>query len=284
MSQSKKITFKDETMMVLFVVPRGLLLLFVTIQSIRYNTNAFTLSRLGSKGLYNLPSNKDSNVCGKQNENASHNSHSSHSQFEKAGGILYRTSVFNLQELSDIQTALTEYKRRLVDETASSVAKNRRGAVLPPQSKVNQIFREGSLIEWIRKVTNNPNYILRDDVIPVEIRSYEQKGACMAWHSDDVLFQPPQLEIVWTLENSSDCVTMWKIDGDIRTVETDPNSVLLIGAGGPEHCVTSLKQGSRFIIKCVYAFKDATYQNDAVHQFAEKKGSRNKSKRDKRKK
>jgi len=110
----------------------------------------------------------------------------------------------------------------------------------------------------------------------------------MAWHKDDVIYDPPQWEVVFTVENTSDCVTMWKIqnkndnyknsnsnnnDDDEKKgnennttmttrycqVEIDPNSLLVLQAGdeGPEHCVTSLKMGRRVIIKCAYRYEGA---------------------------
>jgi len=80
----------------------------------------------------------------------------------------------------------------------------------------------------------------------------------MEWHVDDVLFDPPQVEVVFTLENTSDCRTMWKLpDGSIRTVETEKNSAILLAAGGAEHCVSSLKNGKRVILKCMFVHQDA---------------------------
>jgi hypothetical protein len=60
----------------------------------------------------------------------------------------------------------------------------------------------------------------------------------MAWHEDDILVDPPQVEAVITIESKSDCVTMWKQGERLKAQETDPNSVLLLQAGGPLQCVT----------------------------------------------
>lgn len=67
----------------------------------------------------------------------------------------------------------------------------------------------------------------------------------MAWHVDDVLYDPPQIEVVWTLENTSNCQTVWKTnEATTRSLETDRNSALLLRAGVTPHCVTSLKNAS----------------------------------------
>lgn len=94
----------------------------------------------------------------------------------------------------------------------------------------------------------------------------------MAWHRDDVLYDPPQIEIVYTVENTSDCATMWKVGSQLYSQETHPNSLLMLQAGGPEHCVTSLKRGRRVILKCAYIVESATFLgNDYQHQFGASK-------------
>jgi hypothetical protein len=198
------------------------------------------------------------------------------SLLDKSGGILYRTSVFAKDEYAAIAKEVASFSSRLHQEQ-NSVAKYRLGTSLPSDSATFQIFRDGSLSRLVEQMAG-ADYELSPH-IPVEIRVYEKAGACMAWHVDDVLYDPPQLEVVWTLENSSDCLTMWK-QPDVRSVETDRNSVLLLSAGGPSHCVTSLKQGQRTIVKCAYVQKGATYQEGAhKEQFGStkrKKGRRQK--------
>jgi hypothetical protein len=196
---------------------------------------------------------------------------SSASVIDKSGGVLYRTSVFTKDEYAKIAEEIASFSSKLHQETASSVAKYRLGTSLPPDSVTFQAFQDGSLSRLVEQVAGS-NYVLSPH-IPVEIRVYEKSGACMAWHVDDVLYDPPQLEVVWTLENTSDCVTMWKEpDGSVRSVETDRNSVLLLSAGGPSHCVTSLKRGQRTIVKCAYVQKGASYQEGIqANQFGSSK-------------
>lgn len=191
--------------------------------------------------------------------------------------VLYRRNIFNKAELEIIQNDAAYYLGRLQPETHSSVAHGRRGTVLPRDAPLVQVFRQGSLLEWIIRATGNPSFQLRDDVVPVEIRSYDKRGAGMAWHSDDVLFAPyPQLEVVWTLENTSDCQTLYfkattsgsRQGNTTESIQTEVNSVLLVPAGGPEHCVTSLQRGRRIIIKAVFTPKDCTFvQEVRVAQF-----------------
>ena len=140
--------------------------------------------------------------------------------------------------------------------------------------------------------------------IPVEVRSYEKIGASMSWHKDECLYDPPQFEVIFTVENNSDCVTMWKKNENknknenennindnkneknenemYSSQETHPNSLLLLQAGpdGPEHCVTSLKHGRRVILKCAYIYEGSTYiggEERNLNQFGNNKNNNKKA-------
>lgn len=67
----------------------------------------------------------------------------------------------------------------------------------------------------------------------IEFREYGA-GSNMLWHSDEVLLDPPQLEFVYTLENTSYSATRWSkshlhvLRDEIQEVWTAPNSGLLL--------------------------------------------------------
>jgi hypothetical protein len=210
--------------------------------------------------------------------------------------IRYRRNIFSKQELQIIQEDLMQYLGKLEPETSSTVAHGRRGKVLPRDSPTVHMFQQGSLVNWINETTgqlHHPHHFstwqLRHEEVPVEIRSYEQSGAGMSWHTDDVLYTPhPQLEVVWTLENTSDCQTLYRtgqkdkssITTAIESIQTENNSVLLVPAGGPEHCVTSLQRGKRIIVKGVYALQDCQLLPNAhVPQFHKEKSKKKRRKR-----
>ena len=96
----------------------------------------------------------------------------------------------------------------------------------------------------------------------------------MAWHTDDILFDPPQIEVVFTLDNNSNCKTMWKEQRSgtisnivkLREVETEPNSALFLKAGGVEHCVSSLQRGTRTILKMVFVRRNALIIKDTASE------------------
>jgi hypothetical protein len=139
----------------------------------------------------------------------------------------------------------------------------------------------------------------------------------MEWHVDDALYNPEQIEIVFTIENNSDCVTKWdlhdntdKINSSSKSnsnrnnhkikkgsqkvtkrveVETEPNSAILIKAGpnGAPHFVSALKTGRRSILKFVFIEEGATLLDDAkdhVNQFTTSKKQQGKRKRKQKKK
>ncbi|KAL3943536.1 MAG: hypothetical protein SGBAC_002394 [Bacillariaceae sp.] len=208
------------------------------------------------------------------------------SQMNQKGEAIYRQSILTNEEFTIVQKELSALTNHLNDETASTVAVHRQGARLSSSNSATyKILESGSLLEYVRKVSGDQSMVLSTN-LPVEVRLYEKVGASMAWHEDDVLYDPPQIEAVITIENNSDCVTMWKDGERLLSRETDPNSVLLLKAGGPLHCVTSLKRGRRLILKCAYRTGNATFQ-EGIHKETfgasksskGKKGKKQKSKR-----
>ena len=220
------------------------------------------------------------------------------STLEKAGGISYRQTVCTPDELDSITKELSLLMKSSLTKERSSIAQNRLGATLAwdQESETIQILEGGSIYKLVQRLADSPQNnsgqrkieLARE--IPVEVRLYEQVGASMAWHRDDIMYDPPQLELVFTVENNSDCETMWKLETnsnieDIHSQETHQNSLLLLLAGGPEHCVTSLKRGRRVILKCAYVYEGAKYVGEeGYYQFGKSKGKGNAKKASKSKK
>ena len=202
------------------------------------------------------------------------------SQLDQRGGAIYRQSILSNDEYSTIQQELSFVTKHLNDES-SSIAVNRQGASLSPDSQTYKILESGNILDYLRKVSGDDTMALSAN-LPVEVRLYEKVGSSMSWHEDDVLYDPPQVEAVITIENNSDCITMWKDGEKLISRETDPNSVLFLKAGGPLHCVTSLRRGRRLILKCAYRSETATFR-EAIHKetFGASKVKGKKRKKDK---
>jgi hypothetical protein len=219
-------------------------------------------------------------------------------QFQK-NGIFYKSSLLTQSEFQVVQE-LSSLSLNLVKETTSSVANNRIGAQLPPDSRIVEMIAnsQGTFTQIINEIVeettldevNGANMVL-SNTVPVEMRMYEQKGAGMETHYDDVLFSPEQIEVVFTVENNSDCVTRWEefdANGEAKwtEVETEPNSAIILRAGskGARHGVSALKSGKRIILKFVFVREDALVLDGVethAKQFASLKG--HKAKKTKRK-
>mmetsp|Transcript_18127 Transcript_18127/g.20963 ORF Transcript_18127/g.20963 Transcript_18127/m.20963 type:complete len:304 (+) Transcript_18127:113-1024(+) len=200
-------------------------------------------------------------------------------QFEK-DKIIYRKSILPKAEFGTIQAELKKMSIQLVDETSSSVAFNRIGAQIPRDSEITRILgdSDGTLCKFVNEIASgiDEKKMILSRIVPIELRIYERKGAMMEWHVDDALYDPEQIEIIFTVENDSDCLTMWELpknnnqnnsstDMERIEVETDPNSAILLKAGpsGTPHFVSSLKSGRRSILKFVYIEEDAVFLDEA---------------------
>jgi hypothetical protein len=226
-------------------------------------------------------------------------------QYEQDNKILYVKSALTPTEFATLSTEMTSMMMNAADssnkntimklqneDASSSFATNRIGARVPTNSDTDKILRHGSISRIVNELygennSNNNEMILAPN-IPIEVRVYEKVGAGMEWHVDDVLYCPRQVEIVLTLENTSDCCTMWRvpigeekcddahcingINDDkpfkmaattaaaafrVHSIQTAPNSILILESGGVEHKVTPLSYGKRTILKMAFVSKHA---------------------------
>ena len=88
----------------------------------------------------------------------------------------------------------------------------------------------------------------------------------MEWHIDDVIYEPSQIEVVYTIDNNSDCNTMWR-EENIHSIQSTPNSALILRAGGVEHKVSPLTVGKRTILKMAWVRENAVL-DDTMKQHA----------------
>jgi len=216
-------------------------------------------------------------------------------QYERDNKILYVKSALTPSEFATISSELSFMMQTdsnmmpmQEEDASSSFATNRIGARVPTNSNIyNNI---GSVCRLVNGLYDNTEMILAPN-IPIEVRVYEKAGAGMGWHIDDVLYSPRQVEIVLTLDNTSDCCTMWRVpkmenddtvinddDDDaspsshctdkttttasagaytVHSIQTVPNSILILESGGVEHKVTPLSYGKRTILKMAFVSKDA---------------------------
>ena len=128
-------------------------------------------------------------------------------------------------------------------------------------SFVTQLFASAA-VSWRLSCITGQRLYLSD--FPLEYRSYPV-GSHMAWHRDECLFAVPQVELVLTVSNCSDSATEWQDgSGAVHRQWMEPNSLLLVRAGGALHRVLPIKRGDRSIVKVVF-----TTTSDRLPSFEE---------------
>lgn len=117
---------------------------------------------------------------------------------------------------------------------------------------ITKTFRSPSFTKKVRETVGFEGYLPAYD-IPVEVRLYPP-GSSMAWHRDEKLLKDEnQLELVFTVLNSSDSRTEFKNpDSSITSKRTAPNSLIAVFANGVLHRVVPGTTGERIIVKAVY--------------------------------
>jgi hypothetical protein len=194
-------------------------------------------------------------------------------QYQQNGNnIIYKKSILSPNEVTAVNSALLSMniQQYLTNEDAKqSFATNRNGMSISRQNgaMLYDIFgRVGgsmyTLVNAISTITSETSEMILSPDIPIELRIYETHGAGMGWHIDDVLYKPlSQIEIIYTVDNTSDCCTMWRCctnKNDVTSIQTTPNSALVLQAGGVEHKVSQLTYGKRTILKMAFINKMGT--------------------------
>ena len=116
--------------------------------------------------------------------------------------------------------------------------------------RINDIFYSKKMINKINKIINNK--IMKSD-FPIEYRIYPTGSKGMHCHKDALLYDKPQYEVVFTIENESDSYTNWySFLGFNNKIYTKPNSAIIVKAQENTHCVSPVNNGYRKILKLIY--------------------------------
>ena len=120
-----------------------------------------------------------------------------------------------------------------------------------PNDPIHAIIINDNFINKIRKLTGNNNLVPCSQ-IPVEYRKYVT-GSYMDWHKDTKMLKNQlQYECVITITNNSDSKTLFDKILYTSSINTEPNSLIIVRADGVTHKVTELTKGERTIIKLVF--------------------------------
>lgn len=127
--------------------------------------------------------------------------------------------------------------------------KNRKGIQLN-KGYIYDIINCKYFSEKVKEKIGNKYYLSN---FPLEYRIYPEKSRGMNWHKDVKLFDEPQYEFVYTIENESDSKTCW-FDKKNHLVEqkTKPNSLIIVKADTIEHYVSPINKGYRTILKFLF--------------------------------
>ena len=116
--------------------------------------------------------------------------------------------------------------------------------------------------KYIYKIREYLNYDIFPSEFPIEHRFYHKESSGMRWHKDTLLYEKPQYEAIYTIDNQSNSVTQWKDDnGKTHEIWTEPNSLLVVKAQGYEHHVTPPESGEREILKIIYTQTNTVNEN-----------------------
>jgi len=166
--------------------------------------------------------------------------------------VFFFKNVLPQDEYNNILEECKILQPNLVEQNSNFVS--RKTIVVDKSSYINSIFYGDKFLNYLYKILG---FRVKPSVnLPIEFRIYENGGK-MNWHRDyvdNVVRNCPQIEIVFTLENTSDSKTVW-IDDDTNKkheIITEKNSIIITQGNGAFHMVTTVTNGFRSIIKIAY--------------------------------
>ena len=169
--------------------------------------------------------------------------------------VHYYMNVLSIDDYNKIYNECMKLNPELMEEQMedSTLAK-RRILNVSNDSVLYDIFYGD---EFINYLNNKLNMKLKPSkLLPIDYRIYELGGR-MKWHRDVIISENekcPQIEIVFTLDNTSDSQTIWKEDDTniIHKISTEANSILITQGNSAYHKVLPVTTGQRRIIKIAY--------------------------------
>ena len=167
--------------------------------------------------------------------------------------VYYYKNVLSNDDYMKLYNECIAMNPQLMKEEDSNLAK-RRILNVATDSILYTIFYGDRFINYLN---NKLNMKLKPSkLLPIDYRIYELGGR-MKWHRDVIISENnkcPQIEIVFTLGNTSDSHTIWKEDdtGTIHKIRTEPNSILITQGNSAYHKVLPVTEGYRSIIKVAY--------------------------------
>ena len=162
--------------------------------------------------------------------------------------VWYLPNFLDADAFAAVSAGCEKLRKRMKSD--HSFATGRLSAVVPPTSEAYAAFCNARALRKLRDASGSEELVLGD--YPVEARLY-RPGSSMAWHQDVVLYERPQVELIYTVVNDSDGRTEWVgSDGFGRGLAPPANSALVFEAGAAWHRVAASSEGTRTIVKALY--------------------------------
>jgi len=166
--------------------------------------------------------------------------------FNKNNGIIYLENIFDPSIFKQIKMECKNLNKNLKKDY---LINGKRFGTYIKNGYIYNILHNIKFNNLINNIVNN-NCIM--STFPIEYRLYPKGSNGMKWHSDTLLFDKPQYECVYTIENTSDSKTQYKNNNKTISLKTKPNSLLIVIANGPLHNVTPINVGYRTILKFIF--------------------------------
>jgi hypothetical protein len=167
--------------------------------------------------------------------------------------ILYIKNVLSYNDFLEINKECINLYPKLIPD--NSIAKKRLYTNIPKNNIIEKIFYGNKFIYWLK---NNIGLNLKPSkVLPIEFRYYNINSS-MKWHRDQIIteniYNCPQIEVVYTVHNTSNSKTEWISDknGYVNEIYSVPNSIMITQGNSCFHQVTPITIGNRSIIKIAY--------------------------------
>ena len=170
---------------------------------------------------------------------------------------------FKSDEVYYIENFLTNEEYNYIKNYTKSIKnlKSEKFRLIKPilDNKINNIFYSE---KYINKINNIINSNIKKSDFPIEFRVYPTGSQGMKCHKDTLLYEKPQYEMVYTIENESDSYTNWySYLGWNNKIYTKPNSLIIVKAQENIHCVSPINKGYRTILKLIYTQTDKYNEN-----------------------
>ena len=177
--------------------------------------------------------------------------------------LIFYLIYFKSDEVYYIENFLTNEEYNYIKNYTKSIKnlKSEKFRLIKPilDNKINNIFYSE---KYINKINNIINSNIKKSNFPIEFRVYPTGSKGMKCHKDTLLYDKPQYEMVYTIENGSDSYTNWySYLGWNNKIYTKPNSLIIVKAQENIHCVSPINEGYRTILKLIYTQTDKYNKN-----------------------